>query len=704
MPPDAFAPVADSILAEAFAALGEAPGQPEVDPNVRDDLAIRVRGWFLEAINHPIWKDWMPAAEEDMQFYIGGRGQWGRDGNYEGYEKLKAKGRAILSINHIQAPLDLMSGYQRANRVDMKAVPQGGEDVEDARTMSWFLKYAQDKLELQDLESEMFDEGNITGMDAAKIGIEYTGERPTNGEITAERLRPGHDLLWDPFWRKYSLQDCRYILEFKWAFLEDLVAEYPDHEADLRAAVGALDAVFRSFRGEGKGSSRTGADNYGYVRQHPVQDIQAEANFYNAGEQQLLVVEVWYQVYYAKYSVFDVTTGKVTFVDTKAEADALIQGDPEHLQLHRQEQRKVRMGTVIPATYHVMEEDKKPFPNDDESYPYVAYFYKRKRNTIYGLVRNMKDPQRFENKRISNAMDLMQNYSNPRRTVPKGALRDPQILSDLSDDSVIVYDKEKGEPGFYAPNVTDLAAAHLELATYMKQNMREIPGINAELLGDKQEAGLSGVAMARRQQQGQIISTGAFDHIRRTRKLMAQRMARRIQQVSTVEDQVLLTNDLGEQVPVFLNPSWLPKVGKLSTDEIRRLAQEHGADAKARVLRDPSSLKYDIVLDEAPSTPTARAAALFALVEIARSFPPIAPALYDYILELTDVPHKAELLQRVKRLMGPQITGEPPTQPQNPLAAPEAGSGGTPAGQPPAPALPASAAGAAPQVPVAGPA
>jgi len=157
-----FTPDAESPALAAMAAIGGVAQEPdEVNPNVRDDLAIRVRQWFLEANGHPLWRDWRAAAKEDMEFYVGGRGQWGRDGNYDDYENLKKAGRAVLTINHIQAPLDLMSGYQRANRLDVKAVPQGGEDIEDARTMSWFLKFAAEAVELSDKESEMFHHGSV---------------------------------------------------------------------------------------------------------------------------------------------------------------------------------------------------------------------------------------------------------------------------------------------------------------------------------------------------------------------------------------------------------------------------------------------------------------------------------------------------------------------------------------------------------------
>src|SRR5438105_7481404 len=177
-----------------------------------DDLADRFRRWYLEFSAHKTWKDWLQESDEDLNFYVGGKGQWGLRGNYEDYERLVQERRAAVSMNHIQSIVDVMSGYEIANRLDLKAMPQGNADAESARLMSWFLKFAQEETNCQDELSEMFEDGNITGLACIEVGVDYTGEKPVNGEITLERLRPGREIIWDPHWRKYDLSDCRALL------------------------------------------------------------------------------------------------------------------------------------------------------------------------------------------------------------------------------------------------------------------------------------------------------------------------------------------------------------------------------------------------------------------------------------------------------------------------------------------------------------
>ena len=397
--------------------------------------------------------------------------------------------------------------------------------------------------------------------------------------------------------------------------------------------------------------------------------------------------------------MFDRATGKITNCDTYAEAQALRESDKENLRIHRTETRRVRMGTVIPATYTTIEEDKNPYPNDDSNYPIVPYIAKRKGDTVYGVVRNLKDPQRIENKRWSQVADVLAKWATIRPLIVKGSLVTPEDFNDASVDKPIIYNKEEGPPSWLVAPIGPISNMLEVLAKEMKLNMREISGINTDLLGQKHDTS-SGVAIARRQQQGQVIATVFFDNAKKTRRLAGQRLARRIQQVYTADDVMRVTNDYGASVLVRINPM-NASGSKMSDEEFHQFVQTQAAAGKPHVLRDVTSLKYEIVVSEAPTTPTARAAALMSLLEIAEKVPAIAPALLDFIVELSDVPNRQELMQRVRRLIPPQILGEapPPTGGVPPNPAAQAEGGGSPPGLPPGP--PAATGGGPPMAPAA---
>ena len=668
--------------ASAGAELGTDSRKSTLDPPVsKDDLAQRFRSWYREAVTHKLWKDWHPEAAEDMQFYIGGKGQWGLRGSYADYDKLVAEKRPAISINHVQGPIDLMSGFERSNRTSLKATPQGSEDVESAKLMTWLLMFAQEQTNAADELSDMFEEGNITGMSVIELGVDYTGEKPETGEIVVTRLEPWTEIIWDPYWKKYDFSDARYMLKFKWTFVADLCADYPEWAREIREAAGQLTGIFH----EGRTSSRPG-DDYGSVRSHPVEDLGEERHFFDPDDARMLVVEGYYRVYYTTYSCFDTVTGTVRPCADHAEAAAIRDADPTRIKIHRQESRKIRMGVVIPAAWLILEEDKNPYPNDDSNYPFVAYVAKRKANVIYGMVRNLKDPQRVENKRWSQIVDTLAKWAILRPMYPKGSLTNPQTLGNAFETGAFEYDKEKGAPSWWHAPIAEITKLLESLAFAMKVNLREVSGIGMDPLGLRSETPESGVALARRSQAAQVVATIFFDNFRKTRHLFGRRLARRVQQVNTTEDVLRLTNELGAPVEVHINPA---AAEGMSDEEFRQWAQEQAAAGKPAILRDVKSLKYDVIISEAPATPSARAATFLHMLDLVEKAPVFLQVLADKLLEYSDLPDRPELVERLRRIM-PALAGGGLPQPPNPTAGPPV-PGSMPPGIPPAPAVTAGA-------------
>ena len=57
------------------------PGGSVVQADTDMDMAVRVRAWFMEAWNHPLWIYYRREAEEDEGFYSGGEDQWSEGGS-----------------------------------------------------------------------------------------------------------------------------------------------------------------------------------------------------------------------------------------------------------------------------------------------------------------------------------------------------------------------------------------------------------------------------------------------------------------------------------------------------------------------------------------------------------------------------------------------------------------------------------------------
>ena len=659
-----------------------------VPVGVADDHAMRVRAWYLDAVNHPKWVNYIRESIEDLGFYIGGELQWSHDGSTSDLQRLKMQQRTVVSLNYIQSVANVLIGMERQNRFDTRAVPQGDEDDQSAELMTWLLKFVQDQAEVPDIISEGFADGVIRGMSVFEVGIDDTDEEP--GEIFVRKYVPGQDVVWDPYWTSYDLSDreggARFVMKYRWAYVPDLCASYPEHKNAIRAATTDID-IFRLV--DQMTTSGPPSDAFGAVASHPHEALTHNTMFYDPDEQRALVIETWYRDYEPYWLIRDKLTGRSKEVEDADLARRVYQSDPKNLTLTRKERRVIRRSVVLPATYQTLEEGDNPYDNDEGTFPFVAYTANRHGDHILGVVRNLKDPQRVENKRISQALDILAKFGNLRVMAYENTLRDPNAFVDPMDQSTIWLQAgaENREPKYLVPPLAEVTRVLTDLATYLRLSIREISGINTDALGIRADDA-SGVAIARRQAQAQTIATMYFDNLRRSRKLIGRRLARRIQQTFTTERLIRLTDEhSGRPVIVRLNP--IEAKGK-SPKEFKTWQATLGPD-EPRVLRDVTALKYDISISDTPSTPSMRASSLLALLDIVSKIPALGPVMLDVIVELADIPHRAELLDRAKRLIPPELRGEMPTPaaPGGPAMPPGAPA---PAIEPAAPAgMPAAA-------------
>ena len=155
---------------------------------------------------------------------------------------------------------------------------------------------------------------------------------------------------------------------------------------------------------------------------------------------------------------------------------------------------------------------------------------------------------------------------------------------------------------------------------------------------------VSGIAIERKRQGGNVVTTEVFDNFKLAKTLVYKKLARRISELYTDERIIRLKDpesggfkfvEINKQVPAE-DPS----------------GQVPSAPLRFKVLNDISTLKYDIVMTETPSSPTHRQGALTTLLELIQKVPAAAEILMDVIVELTDgIPNREKVLARFRALM-----------------------------------------------------
>ena len=642
------------------------------------DLALRVRNWYLADMAHPFWQTYIKQSRIDRGYYVGGEGQWVDDeGQKTDLDLLKQQGRAHVSINQIKPIVKVLTGFERQTRYDLNVLPQGDEDADDARIMSWLMKFCETLAHLNEYRSEQFKSTLTEGMAALDVALDWT-ENPVTGDIVFCRYWPGQDCLWDPTWQKFDLSDASHFLKFRWAWIEDLIAIYGDTEekaAKIRASFTPLDGIWAASEHVSTGPA---ADAYGGVGTHVIEPPRAPGGydvFYDPQLKRALVIEAWYPSYEVVWLAVDQRSGKVEQMPSAEAAQTFAKSDPDNVTAIRRLRRTMRTATVIPATNETLEDGPSQYTNDMQAYPVVVEVGDRTRggygsgggaeaDDVRGIVRDLRDAQRVENKRLSQSLDLVSRWSKIRRVAEENSVVDVRSLDDPLAETTIWTKVGSQPPRWDIPaGLPELSRLLLGISDSMKINIHQTSGINTDLLGTTEDASSSGIAIARRQAQGQVIATEFFDNHRLAGEIIAQRLARRIQQKFTLDEFVRLTNEIGEPVVVRLNPTEYKSMEGSKWKETRATLPTDGP----RILRDVTKLKYDLVMSETPATPTQRSEGLRVLLEIVGKAPSFLPILADKIIELTDgIPNRHEIIQRVRQMQGLDAEGKPLPPPTAP--------------------------------------
>ena len=162
----------------------EVPASTKSDNETDEETVSDVRSLFKEVLE--LEGDYRKRGEESEGFVAG----FGTTGTMEGQweKKLKTKlinaDRAALTINEIEPKLDILSGHQRQNRLDIKYFPVEEGDSTTAEILNIPTKNLLEQNNFNFEETEEFDDGMITGRGNLNLYVDY--EKNLDGDIIVE--------------------------------------------------------------------------------------------------------------------------------------------------------------------------------------------------------------------------------------------------------------------------------------------------------------------------------------------------------------------------------------------------------------------------------------------------------------------------------------------------------------------------------------
>lgn len=655
--------------------LGDGKQQLAPKQNVETVLLLAERYTRAQMAMEP----WATRGKQCVEFTEGK--QWGA----EDLQELEDTGRPGLTINKIIPLVRLVLGYHRNNRTDLRYLPgtDGSGDAQVGEYLTLIAKNISENNQVPYIDAEVFLDGIVTGRGYYDTRLKW--EENLYGEIDVKAKDP-FSIKLDPDADQYDLNSGSFVMEDRWVSYDEVEYTYGPNAAALIKPL-----VYRSGYAGMPSSNmmelyeeitpwRTFGGDYDSATNYYMAVESYLAQAYDPMRKNIRLVDCQHYVRSKMRYMVDLETGqkypipdhydteKIRKVLAWAEEQYWLKGKVSPIRYAERMGRRCRWTTMIGDI--IVYDDWSLYPTFTLT-PFFPYF---RRGQTKGMVDDLIDPQREVNKRRSAETDVV------TRTAHSGWIYHEQGLKETEKEKLEQYGAApginiewKGEQ-HHKPTKIDagqMPVALERLEDKSSDNLKEISSLNDSILGELDRV-QSGVAVEARQRQGVIGIQTYMDNNSRTIELRGRKTLEIIQQHYTEPRVFNIVGDDGKPTQFTIN----------QRDK-----------AVGRIINDVTIGKYRIAIDETPLSKSYMAAQFEELMQLIEKQILPLPVVQDIAIDVSSVPQKETVKQRVQALMKAQgiPTGDdlldmaPGSIPQilGPDGRPVAGQGQPPAGEQP---------------------
>lgn len=621
-----------AILARLDAEDAESP-QPAAKENPLDSddkltLWKRLQGWLWEEKDLQSDSRIQMAIDEDFYDHQ----QW----RAEDLAAMRARFQAPLVFNRIFLAANWLYGTAMRTKTDWDVKPREKDDEATAPKKKKLMKFVSDVNHAPYERLMSFKESITAGLSWIDHGI--------CGDPDRELLEVQHE-TWRNVWhdsrnRRLVLKDGRYVFRERTLDLDYSLATWPEREEQLRESAQAADQRDRMI----DASDPLRWDSSGNELQTGLGGTEDEAStgqrsgFGNALtttealRKRVRITECWYRV----------PVRKVILKGQVYDGKTFDKNDPLMVQALQEKACTARISIKQEVRYALwcdkglLAEGTTPFKHDQ--FPLVPVIcYRRKRDgTFYGVVRGMRDAQEDYNKRASKALHLLST---------RGVLFETGAFGDDADEEEEARD-ELARPDFFLgyragkkvelKEGVQLADAHLDMMDRDGAHMEAASGVTNELMAIQTQA-VSGVAIQKRQQQGQLTTTEPFEMFRLAQQMSGEITLSMIEQFYSEEKTFRITGERPDQheFESINTPEYNPTKNAWEWKD------------------DITKHKADFVISEIDYNESVRLAQYETTMQyMAKLAPELSIKFLDLAIELSDVPNKQEWLKRIRKING----------------------------------------------------
>lgn len=446
-----------------------------------------------------VWDQFIREATKDTEAVAGE--QW--EPKWKSY--LKRQRRETTVWNKMSRVVELVTGYERKNRLVLKSEPHEGADEQTAERFSQLLMWNMLTRNGYEVLSDAFEKGPVrSGFNLVQVYMDWRND-PLFGDVSYARW-PFNAVLLAPGFERRDLSDCAFIIARKYLADAAIKAAYPAFAERIKdIQPGGRDT---KFYWQPYSQDYTGKDKY-RVDQFMRYDTR----------------ETW--------MVVDPQTAEIReFRGNRQALDEFMRTTTELMTRAGRQPYKTFRTYKQYVRLTIMVEGKEFYDGVDvngldDEYPFVflgGHFdpeIQKAHLRIQSLVRSMRDPQAAFNKLMSQTVDIIESQINAGIRAVEGSFLDPRSAYQ-SGQGVVQWLKKNAGP--ISELVQDIQPANIpqgffQLGEAMANMLVEIPGANSELFGmpENEDVQIAGILSKMRQAAGLTILQKLFDHFRQSK-------------------------------------------------------------------------------------------------------------------------------------------------------------------------------------------
>lgn len=497
---------------------------------------------------------WRTEARESYDFAAGD--QW----DEESKAKLEEEERPAVTFDRIGVFIDAVCGMEVNNRQMIKYFPVEAGDVHVNDVLSQSVKYFENDCGAEDEDSEASRDAIVCGIGVTETVLS-TDIHPDGAPCVIRR--DPLNVWFDPKATKRNLSDRRYQFHGDWM---------DEAEARLRWPDG-------SFSGDMPSNARMSTNHIA----DKAFEYRENAEVDDKRENQVFILH--YQCFKKvdNYRLRDPNTGEITDFSKSQFTAAKKMFAGQFGREPALATEKSPSGDYIKTTKKVFYRaflsggdilEQNVLKVADFTFKFITFKRDRNKRRWYGLVRSLKDPQRWANKWLSQILHIVNTNAKGGAFVETGALVDPKNAEELwakANPLILLKEggidkiRERGQSSY--PNGLD------RLMQFAFNALPMVSGINLEVLGlaDREQAG---VVESQRRQSAFTILAPLFAAIREYRKARGRLMLAFMKFVPQ-GTLVKINGKAGEQ--------WVPLVYEDTTYDVRIDQAPDSPDYKKQV-------------------------------------------------------------------------------------------------------------------------